>query len=191
MPTLFRRPILTVAVGFILAAAAFAGSAAYGALSEPTVNGCYVPKTGSLYVIGRDGAPERCGVGHLPIGWAERGPQGPVGPQGPAGVFSGTFTSPNGAYSISVTNTGIQLTGPGSSVRVAGAGVTVEGAATATLRGGAVAVNGGTTTVDGAVVRLNGAAGCVPIVRTTDVIPVPEHAGATFAAAGSPTVCAG
>ena len=185
MPATFRRPILLLTLGVALAAAAFAGSAAYGALSDPSVKACYVPKSGSLYVIGRDGAPDKCGLGHLPIDWSERGPQGP------AGTFSGTFTSPNGAYSISVTDTGIQLTGPGSSVRLAGAGVTVEGTGTTTVRGTIVAVSGGTTTVDGAMVRLNGAAGCAPLVRTTDAIVVPEHAGVTFPSTGSASVCAG
>jgi hypothetical protein len=174
MPTMFRRPILAFALGLALAGAAFAGTAAYGALTEPTVSACYVPKSGDLYVVGRDGAPARCADGHLPIDWSERGPQGP---QGPAGTFAGTFASPNGAYSISVTNAGIVLSGPGSTVRLSGPTVSVESTAT--------------TSVKGAVVQLNGAASCLPVTRQTDVIPVPEHAGITFPATSSTTVCAG
>lgn len=49
------------------------------------------------------------------------GPQGPAGPQGTAGSgsgsgFSGSFTSPNGLYSLAVTDAGITLKGPGGKV---------------------------------------------------------------------------
>src|SRR5919201_3934984 len=125
-----RRPALAFALGAVLAAAAFAGRAAYAALADDRVAACYVPKTGALYVIGRDGAPTRCADGHLPIDWSIRGPQGP------AGVFSGTFTSPNGAYSISVTDAGIVLSGPDSAVRLTGSSVAVESAGTITLQAG-------------------------------------------------------
>jgi hypothetical protein len=40
-------------------------------------------------------------------------------------------------------------------------------------------------------VQLNGGAGCAPVTRLDDPIPVPEHAGLTFSEAGSPTVRAG
>ena len=62
---------------------------------------------------GTDGALGPAG----PIGLT--GPQGLVGPQGPAGSgsgFTGSFKSPNGLYSLSVTNTGITLDGPGGKV---------------------------------------------------------------------------
>lgn len=175
MSTLLRRPILAFLLGAALVGAA-AGTAAYAALSDERVAACYVPKTGALYVVGRDGAPLKCADGHLPIDWAVRGPQGP------AGVFSGTFTSPNGAYSISVTDTGIVLSGPGSAVRLTGASVAVESAGDvtiestagrATLRGalstlvessGPVTVKGASATVQavgpthikGALVDVNG-----------------------------------
>ena len=131
MRTMLRRPILAFALGLALAVAAFAGTAAYGALTDQTVTACYAPKTGALSVVGRDGAPDKCAEGTLPISWSERGPQGfqgPVGPAGPAGTFAGTFTSPNGAYSISVTNAGIVLSGPGSTVRLSGPSVSVDSA---------------------------------------------------------------
>jgi hypothetical protein len=180
MRTMLRRPILAFALGLALAVAAFAGTAAYGALTDQTVMACYAPKTGALSVVGRDGAPDECAAGTLPISWSERGPQGlqgRVGPAGPAGTFAGTFTGPYGAYSISVTNAGIVLSGSGSTVRLSGPSVSVDSA--------------GTTTVRGAVVQLNGGAGCAPVTRVGDVVPVPEHAGFTTAATGSATVCAG
>ncbi len=60
----------------------------------------------------------------------ERGPQGPQGERGPAGTFTGTVRSPNGVFTLSVTNSGIVLSGPGGTVRVdyAGAKVTTRGA---------------------------------------------------------------
>jgi hypothetical protein len=130
--TLLRRPILAFLLGAAVVGAAAAGTAAYAALSDDSVAACYVPKTGALYVVGRDGAPSKCFDGHVPIDWSVRGPQGPPG------VFSGTFTSPNGAYSISVTDAGIVLSGPGSAVRLAGTSVAVES-------GGAISLQAGTT----------------------------------------------
>jgi hypothetical protein len=57
------------------------------------------------------------------------------GANGQAGAdgdpFSGTFTSPNGQYSISVTDSGVSLASPDSSIVVAGSAITIE-----TLPGG-------------------------------------------------------
>jgi hypothetical protein len=128
--SLLRRPIFAFALGAALAAAVAGGTAAYGALTDDRVAACYVPKTGALYVVGRDGAPARCADGHTPIDWSIRGPQGP------AGTFSGAFTSPNGQYSISVTDAGIVLAGPGSAVRLTGANVVVESALATTVQAG-------------------------------------------------------
>src|SRR4029077_20332326 len=62
-----------------------------------------------------------------PLSWNQSGAQGATGPAGPAGAtgasgpngatgasgtFAGTFTSPNGQFSISVTDQGIVLHGP-------------------------------------------------------------------------------
>jgi len=60
------------------------------------------------------------------------GPQGPAGPQGPPGTgegdpFSGTFTSPNGLYKLSVTDAGIKLEGPSGKVIIDRAQVQVIG----------------------------------------------------------------
>lgn len=50
----------------------------------------------------------------------ERGPAGPQGPPGSSGSggFDGTYTSPNGLYSLSVTNRGIVLKGPGGALTI-------------------------------------------------------------------------
>ena len=87
-----------------------------------------------------------------------RGPAGDTGPQGPPGVFSGHFQSPNGAYSLDVTNNGIVLTGPAAKVQIVGGTATVSGTSVkiqadidAELKGGATATlnAGGSATVKG------------------------------------------
>jgi hypothetical protein len=84
------------------------------------------------------------------------GPKGDTGPQGPPGVFSGHFQSPNGAYSLDVTNNGIVLTGPAAKIQIVGGTATVSGTSVkvqadldAELKGGATATvnSGGNTTV--------------------------------------------
>ena len=52
-----------------------------------------------------------------------QGPKGDQGDTGPAGTFSGVFTSPNQAYMLSVTDSGIEMAGPQGVVRVTDAGV--------------------------------------------------------------------
>ena len=94
------------------------------------------------------------------------GPQGNQGPQGPAGVFSGDFTSPNGEFTLDVTDAGITLTGPDSSV----------------------SVNAGGVSVQGAIIRLNGCAGFVS--RIGD-LTVADPGGAGQILTGSSSVCAG
>jgi len=62
------------------------------------------------------------------------GPQGPAGatgatgatgPQGPPGTFTGHFQSPNGQYSLDVTDTGIRLAGPGATIQLGNGTVTI------------------------------------------------------------------
>jgi len=66
------------------------------------------------------------------------GPQGPAGQQGPAGSgssFDGSFTSPNGLYSLSVTDVGITLRGPGGKVVIDRSQVRVIGAPWVSIEG--------------------------------------------------------
>ncbi|MGZ4392612.1 MAG: hypothetical protein ACXVRK_10925 [Gaiellaceae bacterium] len=99
--------------------------------------------------------------------------------------FSGTFSSPNGLYSIGVTDTGVTLTGAGSSINISGTGVrvdthgtssvvvmssndltlrsgntaTVQGDTALTLKGGGqvtVQSSGGATVQSGGVLALTG-----------------------------------
>ena len=109
--------------------------------------------------------------------------------------FSGTFTSPNGQYSIAVTDTGVTITGAGNKIGVTATGVRVEthggdsvtvmrdgdvtlrSGLNATLEGGfntlvkaanAATVQGGaSTSITGGAVTINGGT-CSPAARVGD-----------------------
>ena len=71
--------------------------------------------------------------------------------------FSGTFTSPNGQYSLSVTDTGIVLASPDSSIKVSATEIRVESMGTDTIevRGGAKSTSrAGRVSCSGAAARL-------------------------------------
>jgi Collagen triple helix repeat (20 copies) len=79
-------------------------------------------KTGPAGLAGPAGATGPAG----PAG--TQGPAGPAGPQGPAGSIT-KATSPNGVFSISLSNRGIVLAGPNGAVTVTfeGAGIDTTG----------------------------------------------------------------
>lgn len=54
---------------------------------EPSpILACFVPRSGTLYLVGRDGAPATCrAADHVLVQWNAVGPQGATGQQGPAG----------------------------------------------------------------------------------------------------------
>jgi IPT/TIG domain-containing protein len=54
-----------------------------------------------------------------------QGPAGPTGPPGAPGTFTGRFQSPNGAYSLDVTDTGIRLRGPGATIEIVNSAVNI------------------------------------------------------------------
>lgn len=143
---------------------------------------------------------------------------GAAGAAGPAGAdgtpFDGTFTSPNGLYSVSVTDAGVRIASPDSSIRVDGGSIRVEtmgadlielrganridvragtaldlrGSATATLEAPASVGIGG-----GGSVRIGGS-GCVPAARVSDlVLGTADASGSVVAhvATGSNFVCIG
>jgi hypothetical protein len=120
--------------------------------------------------------------------------------------FSGTFTSPNGQYSISVTDTGVTVAGAGTTVNLSGTGLKVETANGLTLKGGtdvslesgnAFAVKAGTTLgLSGALLTLNNSGPtCLRAARLGDsVLSSSTNQGAIstgFITSGSPTVCIG
>ena len=127
------------------------------------------------------------------------------GQDGQAGQpFSGTFTSPNGLYAISVTDSGVTLkrNNGGPTITLVGDDITVKSSGTAkveagsdlTLRGGSTTtvdsaavteIKGGAfTKVNGAVVSLNG--GTRPVSGQGDTVVGSGTTGSIVT--GSPTV---
>ncbi len=120
--------------------------------------------------------------------------------------FSGTFTSPNGQYSIAVTDAGVTITGAGNTVGVSSTGVRVDthggGSVTVmsdtnlTLRagGGGTLESSSPLTVRGSTVNINAGGSCLQAARTGDFV----HGTATSAGdvsasiiGGSSSVCVG
>ena len=207
---------------------AIAGGIAYASIPDAAgvIHGCYRTslddQKGQLRVVSE---PGNCRNNELPIAWSVTGPPGPPGPPGADGEdgedgepFSGTFTSPNGQYSLSVTDAGIRLAGIGSTILLdatgirvdsattltlrsgqdtslrAGAGLTAEASAIATLRGAGVTVDSQTLlTLEGQVARIGPGPGCSPAARLGDPI-TGTTAGVAVTGVifgGSPTVCVG
>ena len=79
-----------------------------------------------LLTVSRGPATTQFDAFNVTLGAA--GPQGPpggMGAPGPPGTFTGHFQSPNGQYSLDVTDTGIRLSGPGSRIEIANGTVTI------------------------------------------------------------------
>jgi hypothetical protein len=195
----------------VLAIFAVAGGVAYASIPDASgvIHGCYRTSTddqkGQLRVV-ED--PGNCRNNETAIQWNEQGDQGPQGLPGPPGQdgdpFSGTFTSPNGLFTLSVTNAGIELSGPSSRIRLTGGGgielrsatgvdVVATGAVTVQAgtavgveaAGGATIEAGGVLSVRGSAVAVNPAAGCAPAARLGDMV------SGTTIVTGSPSVCIG
>ena len=128
------------------------------------------------------------------------GKDGTDGTNGTDGTpFSGTFTSPNGQYSIGVTDTGVTISGAGTTVNLSGTGLTVESANGLTLESSAdLSVNaGGTLGLNGgSALTLNGSGpACLRVARLGDsILATSANQGALstgFITSGSSTVCIG
>ena len=100
--------------------------------------------------------------------------------------FSGTFTSPNGEFSVSVTDAGIKLQSPGAAISMTPATIDLKGAAGVDLQSDAAIIVKGAAGVDveGVPILLN-QAGCAPAARLGDSVTV---AGLTGAAPGAPII---
>lgn len=209
-----RRGPLALAAAALVAAA---GGIAYAAI--PDGGGVYhacMKKNGTIRIIDTD--LQSCNArSEVAISFAKEGPQGDPGPPGPPGPpgadgedgadgepFSGTFTSPNGVYSLSVTDAGIVLAGAGSRVSLDATGIEVRSASDLELLGGAnVRVEssgnatvraGATLSHFGAIVRLNSIGGCTGAARVGDQVSgtaAPTGVVSGFILTGAPTVCVG
>ena len=130
----------------------------------------------------------------------------------PGTPFDGTFTSPNGLYSVSVTDAGVRIASPDSSISVTDSSVRVEtqGTDLIELRGAnRVEVRAGTTFdlraaatatfeaaasvgIGGGSVRIGGS-GCLPAARVSDLVLGTAASDSVVAhvATGSNFVCIG
>ncbi len=133
------------------------------------------------------------------------GPAGPQGQKGDTGDFSGHFASPNGLFTIDVTDTGIKLAGPtgtldigpssegledsfGDKVTLDGGEVNVDAVAAVNVKGAAANVTGaGPVSLNGALIELNGCSGGV--ARVGDLTQGAPSVQTIVT--GSATVCAG
>ena len=124
----------------------------------------------------------------------EQGPPGTQGKTGPAGSFTGTYTSPDGRFTLAVTNTDITLKGPGADVVVAANSVNARADATSTFKGTTTEVRAdGTLRVAGGIVKLGGTSGCAPVAKVGDTVTGQTAIGAVNLingkiAAGSPAI---
>ncbi len=184
----------TLTAALVVALLFAAGSVYYASGNGPgSVYYACITAGGALHRIEVDPAVAPvCHGDQTLISWNQ---QGPPGPAGPAGQFSGTFTSPNGLYSLSVTDAGIVMQGPAAKVQIDGSTVTVQGT-NVNINGVSVAVNanaqlnlnGGITRVSGTPLLLNCAPGAVgvPLARITDTIQTNLATGiGTFITPGS------
>jgi hypothetical protein len=119
--------------------------------------------------------------------------------------FSGTFTSPNQQYSLSVTDSGVRISSTGgqrielagSDITVRGGTVHVESNTNMDIRGGSNVTlqSSSTLSLRGAFMQLNGGSDCVAAVRLSDSIgEVDSATGQLFLShltPGSATVCIG
>ena len=163
MREVVRRPIVTFGLGLLAAGALFAGGVAYGAGNDAQVNACVQKGNGTLYLANAKGA---CKPGDSKMAWGMQGPpglpgatgpagaagptgpqgaSGPAGPPGAAGTFSGTFKSPNGQYSLTILDTGIELKGPGGKLKVNPGNLTLDGTAALIFASPMLSMNGGCT----------------------------------------------
>lgn len=86
----------------------------------------------------------------------------------PGGGSGGSLTSPNGLFSISVTDAGITLRGPNAVVQLTATQVLVDAEDTLVQSVGRTAIaSGATTSINGTLIRLNGS-NCPPLARVGD-----------------------
>src|SRR5690348_16217704 len=125
---MFRRGVIIAVFAFMLGSSSIVVAGGLGVVgANGVIAGCVNPSGVLRITFAGDG----CNANETAVSWNQSGPAGATGATGPAGTtgatgatgatgpagtFSGTFTSPNGQYAISVTDTGIVLSGPGTDV---------------------------------------------------------------------------
>jgi len=194
-----KRFVAGLALGIALTALA---GIAYASIPDGggVVHTCYGPGNTWRPI---DFPKEQCKSNETALNLNQTGPQGPQGipgaqgapgpkgDKGDAGSFSGTFASPNGLFSISVTDTGIQLSGPGGNIGITGTAINVNGASSVNVQSsGNVSVTGsGTARLGGGTTVLCSSGSGLPVARAGDQVNTPAlpigviNAGATAVSA--------
>lgn len=115
----------------------------------------------------------------------------------PEGRRSDSLTSPDGRFSVRVTDSGILLTGPAAAVRVTDTELQVDAINTQVRSQGRTAIESGLTTdigagaaieLNGAVIRLNGA-NCAPAARVGDRVAGDESGAVIVTGSATVTIC--
>ena len=162
---------------------AFVGLA-HASIPDPlgVVHTCVNRNSGEWKVI--DSALASCKANEQALDLNQKGPKGDKGDKGEPGTFNGTLSSPNGQFTLSVTNSGIVLTGPTGNITVGPSSITVNSSTIVDINGVASAtLRGGTTHL--------GCAGGLPVVRAgADIVSVDPDSGIGAAIIGSTTVSA-
>jgi hypothetical protein len=131
-----RVPALAFLLGAVTIGAISLGQTGWAALAphatQERINACVKTKNGKVRILL---AGQACLRSEQAVSWSitgprgdtgpagpkgDTGPTGPTGPQGPAGDSGGnaSLTSPNGLFSIEVSNHGVFIRGPGGTVFV-------------------------------------------------------------------------
>ena len=114
MPLFLRRSVFAFVLGGALVAAVFVGRSAFA--TTDTINACFKPSNGTLYLLGDGTGRSQCQPGDIPISWNTAGVNGQDGvsvtsqqlapgadPACPAG--GSKFTAANGtSYACNGTN---------------------------------------------------------------------------------------
>jgi hypothetical protein len=152
MRRLSWRQALAYALGLMTATAGFAVGAAWAghAATAGSIQACVRHESGTLYLQNTRSKKTPCERGDTTTSWSITGPQGNPGlpgapgkdgapgqqgargPQGNPGSLNNA-TSPNGLYTITLSNQGIMLKGPRGTVTINIAGAqmnTIGGAGT-------------------------------------------------------------
>lgn len=149
MHGVFRRQALAYALGLGTAVAGFGVAAAWAGhtASGGAVLACVRHQSGTLYLQNTRSRRSPCERGDTATQWSVTGPQGLQGAQGPTGAAgangapgaagpAGSLTSarsPNGLFTVTLSNQGILLKGPRGTLTISGAGAqmnTIGGAGT-------------------------------------------------------------